>query len=182
MYNPDIPRAIQFAQEAHGDQRRLYTGDTYTTHTVAVAVAVAVRGVDDDVIIAAHLHDVVEDTDRSIDDIRSAFGDRVARIVTILSDPPVVKGINRKARKAATRMRYLMAQGQDSIDANTIKFADCYDNALSIKVYDSDFWKVYRSEVSDLVKVMVLGDEFLKRRLIDIISNEEGDIHKTHGS
>lgn len=84
-YNPQadtdiIRRAYEFAAEAHKDQKRL-TGDSYITHPLAAADILADLEMDSESIAAALLHDVVEDQEKSIDEIKSRFGAEVAMLV-----------------------------------------------------------------------------------------------------
>ena len=69
----DLDRVLQFATQAHAGQKRKYTGDDYIVHPVAVAQIVRDFGGSVDQQAAALLHDVVEDTDVTIDQVRDAF-------------------------------------------------------------------------------------------------------------
>jgi GTP pyrophosphokinase len=75
-----IMRAYQFAEQAHSGQRRA-SGEPYITHCVAVAAILAEMLVPPAVVIAGLLHDIVEDTSRTLADIRREFGDEVAHLV-----------------------------------------------------------------------------------------------------
>jgi guanosine-3',5'-bis(diphosphate) 3'-pyrophosphohydrolase len=75
-----IRRAYEFASGAHKDQKRL-TGEPYITHPLATADILTDLEMDTASIAAAFLHDVVEDQDYTIDDIRKAFGDEIAGLV-----------------------------------------------------------------------------------------------------
>jgi len=75
-----IRRAYEFAVEAHKDQKRL-TGDPYITHPLAAAEILADLEMDVPSVAAALLHDVVEDQGKSIDEIKSKFGEEVAMLV-----------------------------------------------------------------------------------------------------
>ena len=75
-----IEKAYHIAEKAHGDQRRL-SGELYISHPLAVACLVADLGLDTDSIIAALLHDVVEDTTVPLDTLKSEFGGDVALLV-----------------------------------------------------------------------------------------------------
>jgi len=84
-YNPTadtdlIRRAYDFAAEAHKDQTRL-TGDPYITHPLAAADILADLEMDAESIAAGLLHDVVEDQGKTVDEIKSRFGDEVAMLV-----------------------------------------------------------------------------------------------------
>ena len=73
--------ALSFAREAHRGSCRKGTNIPYITHPIEAAEIAITMTSDEDVIIAALLHDVVEDTDHSLDEIRMKFGSRVADIV-----------------------------------------------------------------------------------------------------
>lgn len=75
-----VKKAYELAFEAHKGQKR-ETGDEYITHPVAVASILTEMGMDTDCIIAALLHDVVEDTEKSLQDIEKQFGRDVALLV-----------------------------------------------------------------------------------------------------
>jgi GTP diphosphokinase / guanosine-3',5'-bis(diphosphate) 3'-diphosphatase len=75
-----IMRAYQFAEQAHTGQRRA-SGEPYITHCVAVAAILAEMRVPPAVVIAGLLHDTVEDTSRTLADIRREFGDEVSHLV-----------------------------------------------------------------------------------------------------
>ena len=84
-YNPEadtdlIQRAYDFACEAHKEQKRI-SGEPYITHPVATAEILTELEMDSVSIAAALLHDVVEDQDYSLDDIRKNFGDEIAGLV-----------------------------------------------------------------------------------------------------
>lgn len=73
--------AIRFAVEAHGDTTRRRTSAPYILHPLEAAVIVGTMTSDEEVLAAAVLHDTVEDTEATIEEIRERFGDRVADLV-----------------------------------------------------------------------------------------------------
>ena len=75
-----ILRAYHFAEKAHEGQKRA-SGEPYITHCLAVAEILAELNVPPAMIVAGLLHDTVEDTPVTLEDIRSEFGDEVARLV-----------------------------------------------------------------------------------------------------
>jgi (p)ppGpp synthase/HD superfamily hydrolase len=115
-------RAIALALEAHGDQRRKTDGTTpYIVHPVTVALILSRYTDDEDVIIAGLLHDTLEDTRLTGEDIVRAFGDKVADTVRDVteSDLPGLSWDTRKARylrhlQSAPRGSLLVA-GADKI-------------------------------------------------------------------
>lgn len=91
-----IRAAYDFAFEAHKDQKRK-TGEPYITHPIAVAtIAAEELELDTNTVCAAFLHDVVEDTPYTIEDIRSRFGDEVAFLVDVVTKRKKNKYINTK--------------------------------------------------------------------------------------
>ena len=98
-----VRRALAFATLAHGDQKRKYTGEMYIVHPIEVMEIVKTVPHDDAMLAAALLHDVVEDTDVTLDEVRSAFGDDVAALVDDLTDVSKPEDGNRKTRKAMDR-------------------------------------------------------------------------------
>ena len=73
--------AFKFAKEFHAGQKRKNTGEEYITHPLKVYKILRFVTQDDDVLCAALLHDVVEDTEVSYDDLKSSFGEKVTNIV-----------------------------------------------------------------------------------------------------
>jgi hypothetical protein len=80
-------QALEFAAKAHQGQLRKGTDIPYITHPVAVAWILHDAGCDEDVVVAGLLHDVTEDAKVPLDTLRKAFGERVARIVAVCSEP-----------------------------------------------------------------------------------------------
>ncbi len=137
-----ILRAATFAVQAHGIQVRKYTGEPYVRHVFEVAEIVASVTTDEDTIIAAMLHDVLEDTSMEPSDISLRFGFIVLDLVMQLTDSKVEPGINRAARKANDCSRLSLS----SPAAATIKLADLMNNTESIVKYAPNFAKVYLAE------------------------------------
>lgn len=173
VYSDLAMRAGVFCIDAHGSQTRRYTGEMYWKHPHAIATRLVQLGAEPEVIAAAMLHDTLEDTEATPEMIEALFGARVLRLVLLLTDSaPVEGGPNRKARKAATRQRYLLVQGQDAIDVHSIKCLDLADNWPSIRDHDPAFAKVYREEVLALVGVLVCADSALKAELLTLLGED----------
>jgi len=138
-----LERAIQFATQAHKGQFRKYTGEPYITHPLAVMEIVkGVPGHTPEMLVAAVLHDVVEDTDVSLMEIQEEFGDVVSNLVLHLTDISTPEDGNRLKRKRKDAEWY--AQG--SAQAQTIKVADFIDNTRDIAQNDPRFWEIYKME------------------------------------
>jgi (p)ppGpp synthase/HD superfamily hydrolase len=152
-------RAHAFAAKAHAsiDQRRKYTGEPYIVHPVAVAALVRSVPHTPEMVAAAYLHDVVEDTPVTIEEIEREFGSQVAELVGWLTDVSKPEDGNRRVRKH----KDLLHTAQAPAAAKTIKIADLIDNTLTIRDRDPAFWSVYRREKMALLEVLKEGDQTL---------------------
>lgn len=154
--------ALAFAREAHGaiDQRRKYTNEPYIVHPIAVAELVRSVPHSEAMVAAAYLHDVVEDTPVTIEQVLAEFGQEVATLVGWLTDVSVPTDGNRAACKAID----LRHTAQAPPEAKTIKLADLIDNTRTIATRDPAFWQVYRREKAALLEVLREGDASLWKR------------------
>ena len=127
-----IRRAFEVALDAHSDQRRK-SGEAYIFHPIAVAKIVASEiGLDANSIVAALLHDVVEDCPRyTIDDIQQLFGETVARIVNGLTKISNIKKDLNVSMQAENFRRMLLTL-HDDIRVIIIKIADRLHNMQTI--------------------------------------------------
>ncbi len=125
-----IEQAYLVAREAHKDQVRR-SGDAYITHPVGVAAVLADLGLDDVTLAAALLHDAVEDTDITLDDLARDFGDDVASIVDGVTKLDRIKFDSREEQQAATMRKMLVAMAKD-LRVLLIKLADRLHNMRTI--------------------------------------------------
>lgn len=100
---PNTQRALGFARSRHADQHRGGDGAVFVVHPAEVASLLARLGYPDDVVAAAVLHDVLEDTDAELTDLRARFGPRVAELVAVVSDDPAIA--DEDDRKSEVRER-----------------------------------------------------------------------------
>ena len=154
-----LDEVLKFATTAHGDQKRKYTNDPYIVHPIAVSEIVKTVAHTDEMVAAALLHDVVEDTDVTLDQIKDKFGSKVAELVGWLTDISRPEDGNRKTRKTLDREHSAEAPA----DAQTIKLADLIHNTKSIEKHDPHFWKVYKQEKIALLGVLTKGDITLRK-------------------
>ena len=159
--------AINFARRAHAGQVRKYTNEPYITHPFAVAGLVASVTQDNDMLIAALLHDVVEDSEATIEQIYEVFGFQVAALVHALTDVSQLKDGPRAERKAIDRAHTAAADAR----AKTIKLADLIDNSKSILTAGSGFARIYMQEKRLLLGVLKEGDPRLYRVADRIVSD-----------
>ena len=164
---------ILLAVDLHGNQKRKYTGEPYVNHTVQVAKIVKNYGGDDIMVYAAVLHDVLEDTDTTKEELfnhlRQIIGPEkaieVVKLVQELTDvftKDDYPDINRKGRKEMEAMRL----GSISSKAQTIKYADLLDNGQDIMKNDPKFGKVYLREKAEILKHMNRGNQELYKKCL----------------
>ncbi|MGB5555892.1 MAG: RelA/SpoT family protein, partial [Flavobacteriaceae bacterium] len=126
-----IRAAFEIAVDAHKDQRRK-SGEAYIFHPIAVAKIVASEiGLDATSIASALLHDVVEDSDYSLDDIERMFGETVARIVDGLTKIAHLKK-DMTTSQQAENFRKMLLTLNDDVRVIIIKIADRYHNMLTL--------------------------------------------------
>ncbi len=157
-----IERARDYGTRAHQriDQQRKYTKQPYDVHLKAVSQLLAEVIDDPAVIAAAWLHDTVEDTEATLEDIRNEFGDHVARLVGELTDVSKPSDGNRAVRKAIDRAHLAGA----SPEAKSVKLADLIDNCRDICTHDKGFCRIYLGEMAALLGVLGDGDPLLLER------------------
>jgi GTP pyrophosphokinase len=125
-----IREAYALADDAHKNQTR-DSGEPYVTHPVAVAMTLAGLGMDSDTLIAGLLHDVVEDTDVSLETIRRRFGNDVAQLVDGVTKLRRLTFASKEEEKAENVRKMLMAIARD-IRVIIIKLADRLHNMRTI--------------------------------------------------
>ena len=124
-----IRRAYELAAEAHSSQRRK-SGEPYIIHPIAVAAIVAEElELGDNPIISAFLHDVVEDTDYTVEDIRERFGDDVAFLVDTVTKR---KKDSYQHSKQVDNYRQILESVHYDIRALLIKLADRLHNMRTL--------------------------------------------------
>lgn len=153
-------RAFMFAAGAHAavEQRRKYTDEPYIVHPVEVAqIVMETLGWTEEMVQAALLHDVVEDTGIDLLTVEHYFGPIVADFVNGLTKITKPEDGNRAHRMAIER-DFLAKQ---CTEVQTIKLADLLSNTKSITECDPDFAKRYMSEKRELLAVLMKGDRGL---------------------
>lgn len=167
-----LSKAFTFAMHAHDsiEQKRKYDGQPYWTHPIRVALATIPVALHEDEVIAAVLHDVLEDvapfnTDYDAEVIRSEFGAGVLNLVKEVSCVSKPSDGNRAARKLLDRYHY--AAG--SPIAQTIKLLDFMDNAFDIVENDPSFADVFLQEKSALIIALVKADPLVRKLAINTV-------------
>ncbi len=134
-YDPDadedqLNRAYVYAMKAHGGQTRA-SGDPYFSHPLAVAAILTQLRADPATVTTALLHDVVEDTDATIDDIRKLFGDEIARLVDGVTKLSQIE-LKSEASKQAENFRKLVVAMADDVRVLLVKLADRLHNMRTL--------------------------------------------------
>ena len=105
--SPRAMQAVELLIRQHGPQRQKVNGRPYSEHPLGVGSDIANGGFDEDTITAALLHDIVEDSELTVEDVGERFGDRVAQLVEAMTDTAEVEDYER--RKAIHRQRVAAA-------------------------------------------------------------------------
>jgi guanosine-3',5'-bis(diphosphate) 3'-pyrophosphohydrolase len=150
-----LHKAAAYADAHHGDQRRP-TGTPYREHLLE-ALEVLVRGAgvtDPEILCAAMLHDVVEDTDRTVDDVRADFGPRVAELVGWVTIPEPGPGQD----KASVKEEYLRGLPRAPRDARLVKLADRASNAQTLRNLPEARRRAYYAQTVEYI-VPLAADE-----------------------
>jgi len=172
-----VTRAADFARAAHAGQKRKYTGESYLVHLIEVAAMVGAVTNDHEVVAAALLHDAIEDTDVTGEQIEAAFGARVRTLVETLTDTATPADGNRKIRKA--KYREQVAAGCAGV--HDIKLADIISNARSIADRDPKFAQVYLVEKAEMLEVLDKGNRHLRSEAAKVIESSRRRLHERFG-
>lgn len=164
-----ITKAVLFATEAHEGQTRKYTGEPYITHPMAVAHIVSGFGGTIEQVIAAYLHDTVEDVKRVTHQIIVAnFGEDVAMLVHGMTKHEYPEGTKRKEKKAAEAIR--LADCCERVQF--IKCADIIHNSGTIIQHDVEFGALYLEENLHAVTGMTKADSTIREYALAILTAE----------
>jgi len=159
-----VDEAIIFAAKTHAGQRRKYTNEPYVAHCIEVMTIVNSVPHTDEMLAAAVLHDTVEDTDATHDDICANFGFSVGKLVFDLTDIFTSPEMGNRAKRKSMECQRL---GLTQPDAQTIKLADLISNTRTIVQYDPGFATLYLAEKRALLDVLTKGDRTLHRIAVD---------------
>jgi len=141
-----ISKAALFAQNAHKSQK--YGDRPYIYHLIDTAATARTIGADEDVIAACCLHDVLEDTPLSYNDVKKEFGERIADIVYAVTDE---LGKNRKERKERT-----FGKIRANPDAILVKLCDRIANMRNAKYQNQRMYTMYLDEYESFLKELDL--------------------------
>ncbi len=160
--------AYQVAAEAHRTQLRS-SGESYINHPLAVARIVAEIGLDETSVAAALLHDAVEDTEITLQDVESNFGSEIAAIVDGVTKLDRIQFDSREAQQAATMRKMLVAMAAD-LRVLVIKLADRLHNMRTIAAMPHEKQQRIANETIDIYAPLAhrLGMQEIKQHLEDL--------------
>ena len=163
-----ITAAYEMARAAHQHQSRM-SGEGYISHPIAVARIVAEIGLDEISLVAALLHDAVEDTEITLADVESSFGVEVAGIVDGLTKLERLQFDSREAQQAATMRKLLVAMAKD-MRVLIIKLADRLHNMRTVASAPLDKQRRVAQETLDIYAPLAhrLGMQEVKQQLEDL--------------
>jgi guanosine-3',5'-bis(diphosphate) 3'-pyrophosphohydrolase len=164
----EVVRAYEYAAVAHDGQLRR-SGEAYITHPVAVATELADLGLDTATIAAAILHDVVEDTPASRDEIADYFSEEVAHLVDGVTKLDRLKVDSQEEQQAETLRKMILAMAKD-IRVLLIKLSDRLHNMETIGPMPREKQKRIAQETLDIYAPLAhrLGMQQFKLRLEDL--------------
>lgn len=172
-YNPDVDvdilkKAYRFSSEAHSSQKRI-EGSPYIGHPIAVASILADMRMDIATITAALLHDTIEDTDKTIGDIKILFGEEIAFLVNALTKLSRMEFKTKEEAQAENFRRMLLAMSED-VRVMLIKFADRLHNMHTLQHLPESKRQRIASETLDIYAPIAnrLGIGWLRNELEDL--------------
>jgi len=143
-----VDKAIHFAVDAHANTERRGKGFPYVIHVLEAAEIVATITNEPELLAAAILHDTVEDTPVTVEQIRTEFGDRVAHLVAAESDEEVV-GISEKDSWKDRKQAAIDRIKNASIDAKIVAMGDKLSNMRAISrdysKQGDELWKLFHA-------------------------------------
>ncbi len=163
-----MTKAFETARTAHSQQTRK-SGEGYINHPLAVAKIVADIGLDETTVMAALLHDAVEDTEITVADVERDFGPEVAAIVDGVTKLDRIRFDSKEEQQAATMRKMLVAMAKD-LRVLIIKLADRLHNMRTVAAMPVEKQQRIASETLDIYAPLAhrLGMQGLKQQLEDL--------------
>ncbi|MBT8153377.1 bifunctional (p)ppGpp synthetase/guanosine-3',5'-bis(diphosphate) 3'-pyrophosphohydrolase [Epibacterium ulvae] len=181
-YNPKtnadkIAAAFEFGKQMHDGQFR-HSGEPYFTHPVAVAAILTEQRLDDATIITAILHDTIEDTKASYEEVSDLFGEEVAKLVDGVTKLTNLQLSSRETKQAENFRKLFMAMSKD-LRVILVKLADRLHNMRTIKAMRPEKQAQKARETMDIYAPLAgrMGMQWMREELEDLafrVLNPEG--------
>ncbi len=177
QYNPKaneelLNRAYVYAMRAHGEQKRA-SGDPYFSHPLQVAAILTELKLDDATIVAALLHDTIEDTDATRAEIDRLFGHDIGRLVEGLTKLKKLELVSKEAKQAENLRKLLLAVAHD-VRVLLIKLADRLHNMRTLGHRPADARRRTAEETLDIYAPLAgrMGMHEMRESLEDLAFRE----------
>ncbi len=139
--------ALVFATDKHKNQKRKGTNKPYIIHIFDVVEILLKNGATDEQLVAGALHDTVEDTGTTLQEIEHMFGKKIAEMVDVLTEKKALPYVERKHLQ-------VLKLSQSTREVKMIKCADCLANIRSTvkEINEPNFWSKFNAPKSDIKK------------------------------
>jgi (p)ppGpp synthase/HD superfamily hydrolase len=172
---PVARAAVEFARANHEGQRRLGDGAPFLLHPLEVASLLQRSGYPDEVIAAAVLHDVLEDTDVDRDELERRFGPKVAALVAAVSDDPSIVDEDERKRELTERVRRIGGHAAAVYAADKISKV----RELRVRLATGDDWAAIEPLIARHRRSLAMLDETLPgSRLTEVLRFELETLEK----
>jgi (p)ppGpp synthase/HD superfamily hydrolase len=159
----DLEKIKQYAKEKHHNQFRKFGNIPYVNHPIKVAEMVKKHTDDKEVIAAAYLHDVLEDTPTTYDEILGIFGKKIADLVQELTNDEYMK------KKMGKRKYLTLKINNLSEEARLIKFFDRLDNVRDLNKSNKSFASYYANNTNYILRNISVNLLDIEKEIINKI-------------